>query len=177
MLLAFSFYPLPTHPPHPLPPPPRWVGPPLSYPLYFSLPYIVILGSGINIILFCFRPKLFWPKRKRSAIAKKKFDQFKMFCFDLHVFVLTRNVPLCIRRFPDHIKLFSFVPESLGQYRNDLLLINFFLDQIKMFCSDLSVFLLHRNVPLRLRQFLDQITLVHFIPEPMGQNGNELILI
>jgi hypothetical protein len=29
----------------------------------------------------------------------------------------------------------------------------------------------------RLRQFLDQIKLVRFVPEPMGQNGNELLLM
>ncbi len=38
-------------------------------------------------------------------------------------------------------------------------------------------FLLHRNVPLCLRQFLDQMKLVRFVPEPMGQNGNKLLLI
>ncbi len=85
--------------------------------------------------MFCFCPRLFWPKRKRSALAKKSLYQFKMFCFDLYVFVLTRNVPLCIRHFLDQIKLFCFVPESLGQYRNDLLLIILFLTESKCFAS------------------------------------------
>jgi hypothetical protein len=31
--------------------------------------------------------------------------------------------------------------------------------------------------PLRLRKFLGQIKMVRFVPELMGQNGNELLLI
>ena len=88
-------------------------------------------------------------------------------------------------------KRFALVPIISRPNQNILLQFWKQADQIKMFCfrsnnkgtkskpfaSIYKFFLLHRNVPLRLRQFLEQIKLVHFVPEPMGQNGNELLLI
>ena len=88
-------------------------------------------------------------------------------------------------------KRFALVPIISRPNQNILLQFWKQADQIKMFCfrsnnkgtkskpfaSIYKFFLLHRNVPLRLRQFLDQIKLVRFVPELMGQNGNELLLI
>ncbi len=92
--------------------------------------------------------RIFRPKRKQSASAKKIFcTNFKTFCFNLYVFGLTRNVPLYMGQFPDQIKLFCFVPDFLAKRKRSALRRKFFAPI--------------QNVLLRSICFLDQIETFH----------------
>ncbi len=131
-------------------------------------PYIYHLGATLRVV---------HTGGQRILPVKHSFlYQFKTFCFNLSVFGLTRNVLLCLRQFLNQIKLFCFVPIFLGQNRKDLQLKRLFLHHIRTFWFDLLLFRLNRNIPLCLRQFLDQNKLFSFVPESLGQNGNDRTL-
>ncbi len=103
--------------------------------------------------------------------------RFKTFCFDLYVFGLTGNVPLYMRQLPDQIKLFCFVPDFWPKRKRSTSAKKIFCTNSKRFASIYMFFGLNRNVPLCIRQYLDQLKLVCFVPESLGQNGNDLLLM